>query len=126
MKGLTQKQQLILDFLTRYVEEHHYPPSIREISAAFGFKSLRGSTIHLDALEKKGFIQRGRTSRSIRILDPNGAGKPGPFVSLPILGTIAAGIPLLAEYRGRDAGPEEHARRREERVPPAGQGRQHD
>ncbi len=96
MKGLTQKQQLILDFLARYVEEHHYPPSIREISAAFGFKSLRGSTIHLDALEKKGFIKRESTSRSIRILDPKGAGKPGPFVSLPILGTIAAGTPLLA------------------------------
>ena len=95
-KGLTQKQSLVLDFLARYVEDHHYPPSIREIGAAFGFKSLRGATVHLDALEKKGFIQRERTSRSIRILRSHGVGKPGPFVSLPILGTIAAGTPLLA------------------------------
>lgn len=95
-KGLTQRQRAVYDFLIGYVGKNQYPPSIREIGAAFGIKSLRGVTVHLDALEKKKFIQRESTSRSIRILQPQDAGKAGQFVSLPILGTIAAGTPLLA------------------------------
>ena len=94
VKGrLTARQQAVFDFVTGYAEKQGYPPSIREIGGAFGIKSLRGVTVHLDALEKKGFIHRESTSRSIQVLRPR---RVGDLVSLPIVGTIAAGTPLLA------------------------------
>ena len=95
-RQLTKRQESILAFITRYVNQHGYPPSIREIGPAFGIKSLRGVTIHLDALERKGYIRRESTSRSIQVLASD-AGKVDSYVRLPILGAIAAGAPLLAE-----------------------------
>jgi len=93
-KRITARQQQILDFLIGYIERHGYPPSIREIGGAFGIKSLRGVTVHLDALGKKGVIRRESTSRSIHVLGARGSA--GDLVPLPILGAIAAGTPLLA------------------------------
>ena len=97
VKGrLTQRQQSVFDFVVGYIDRHGYPPSIREIGAAFGISSLRGVTVHLDALEKKGFIRRESTSRSIQILRPHASPDGSAFLRVPILGTIAAGTPLLA------------------------------
>ncbi|MCX6376743.1 MAG: transcriptional repressor LexA [Armatimonadetes bacterium] len=97
VKGrLTQRQQSVFDFVIGYIDRHGYPPSIREIGAAFGIKSLRGVTVHLDALEKKGFIRRESTSRSIQILRQHASPDGSAFLRVPILGTIAAGTPLLA------------------------------
>jgi len=93
---LTARQRSIFDSIIRYIERNGYPPSIREIGTEFGIKSLRGVTVHLDALERKGFIQRERTSRSIKILKPPVSFRENELVRLPILGTIAAGEPLLA------------------------------
>ena len=95
-RQLTKRQESILAFITRYVDQHGYPPSIREIGPAFGIKSLRGVTIHLDALERKGYIRRESTSRSIQVLSSD-SGRAEAYVRLPILGAIAAGAPLLAE-----------------------------
>lgn len=95
-RGLTGKQRVVLDYLIRYLGEHGYPPSIREIGKALGINSLRGVTVHLDALSRKGFIGRESTSRSIRILKTPADLEGGPFTSLPLLGSIAAGDPLLA------------------------------
>ena len=95
-RQLTRRQEAILAFITRYVEQHGYPPAIREIGPAFGIKSLRGVTIHLDALERKGYIRRESTSRSIQVLIPDQSVMES-YVRLPILGAIAAGTPLLAE-----------------------------
>ena len=94
-RQLTGRQEAILAFITRYVEQHGYPPAIREIGPAFGIKSLRGVTIHLDALERKGYIRRESTSRSIQVLMPDES--RDSYVRLPILGAIAAGLPLLAQ-----------------------------
>jgi repressor LexA len=94
-RQLTRRQEAILAFITRYVEQHGYPPAIREIGPAFGIKSLRGVTIHLDALERKGYIRRESTSRSIQVLMPDES--RDSYVRLPILGAIAAGAPLLAQ-----------------------------
>lgn len=93
---LTEKQRSILEYLVQYSDQHGYPPSIREIGAIFGIKSLRGVTVHLVALEKKGFIKRESTSRSIKVLRVPLNMRSEPFVQLPLLGTIAAGAPLLA------------------------------
>ncbi len=75
--------------------ERGFPPSIREIGAALGISSLRGVTVHLDALERKGWIERERTSRGIHVLGVV-APKSQGSVDVPIVGTIAAGIPIPA------------------------------
>ena len=80
-KGLTDRQQEVLEAIRDAIERQGFPPTIRELQAELGIGSLRGVTIHLDALERKGYISRtpaGRTetgrrpraSRSIRVLAP--------------------------------------------------------
>lgn len=100
-KGLTLKQENILKFLATYIEEIGYPPSIREIGKEFGIKSLRGVTVHLVALERKGYILRENTPRSIRVIDPKFQ-KTANVTRLPICGTIAAGIPIQATQNIED------------------------
>ena len=95
-RKLTERQRAVLDFVIRYVGQHGYPPAIREIGAALGIKSLRGVTVHLDALERKRFIHRESTSRSIQVLKMPETAGGSLFVHLPLIGTIAAGEPLLA------------------------------
>jgi repressor LexA len=100
-RGLTDRQQAILNFVMEYVQKIGYPPSIREIGAHFGIGSLRGVTVHLDALERKGYIERGETPRSIRIMHP--AFQPSNRVSmLPLVGSIAAGVPITAQEHVED------------------------
>ena len=94
MKPLTARQREALDLVLKYRAEKGYAPSIRELRPMLGVSSLRGVTVHLDALERKGWIEREKTSRSIRILVPEPGGEP--VRSIPLLGTIAAGVPLLA------------------------------
>ncbi|CCW33974.1 SOS regulatory protein LexA [Chthonomonas calidirosea] len=96
-KGLTEKQQQILDFIVRYIEEKGYPPSIREIGNAFNISSLRGVTVHLDALQRKGKITRLSTSRSITVVGHTGPStRQREFSLVPLVGTIAAGQPITA------------------------------
>lgn len=96
-RGLTDKQERILAMILGYVEDKGYPPSIREIGNAFNISSLRGVTVHLDALERKGYIKRANTSRSITIIGKTGSSAPSRNASfVPLVGTIAAGIPITA------------------------------
>ncbi len=95
-KSLTARQRSVLEFIVAFSRQNGYPPSIREIGAEFDIKSLRGVTVHLDALEKKGFIRRDRISRGIKVLSQSSQQSLRELVSIPILGTIAAGAPLLA------------------------------
>ncbi|MEP6756488.1 MAG: transcriptional repressor LexA [Chthonomonadales bacterium] len=96
-RGLTDKQERILNFIVEYVEDKGYPPSIREIGTIFDISSLRGVTVHLDALERKGYIKRANTSRSITVMGRTGSTSPKHNITmLPLVGTIAAGMPILA------------------------------
>lgn len=95
-KHLTARQRHILEYIIRHIEQHGYPPTIREIAPPFGIKSLRGVTVHLDALERKGYIRRGRTSRSIQVLRIPEHNTAETLVKLPLVGTTAAGTPRLA------------------------------
>lgn len=95
-KGLTKRQENILQFVLDYVQQEGYPPSIREIGQKFGIGSLRGVTVHLDALERKGYIERSNTPRSIKIKHP-AYQSSNKVVMLPLLGQIAAGTPILAQ-----------------------------
>lgn len=101
-KGLTTRQEEILRFISDYQAEHGYPPSIREMGARFKIGSLRGVTVHLDALEKKGFIERANTPRSIKVVHPAFQSGNSSVTMLPLLGNIAAGAPILAEQYTED------------------------
>ncbi|MEQ1821849.1 MAG: transcriptional repressor LexA [Fimbriimonadaceae bacterium] len=100
-KGLTQRQQMILQYLFEYAQINGYPPSIREIGMHFEIGSLRGVTVHLDALEKKGYIERNNTPRSIKVTHPDYQ-SVGQTLMLPLLGSIAAGVPIHAQEHIED------------------------
>lgn len=100
-KGLTTRQQEILEFIQHYIQDSGYPPSIREIGQKFQIGSLRGVTVHLDALQKKGYIERSNTPRSIKMLHPHYQ-SVAKVALLPLLGQIAAGAPILAEQHVDD------------------------
>jgi repressor LexA len=96
MKDLTEKQEAVLSFLTKYQARHGYPPTNREIAAGF-LISPKAAHDHILALEKKGAVRiRGRSSRSIEIIKNDGDQTPG-FLDIPIVGDIAAGKPIMAE-----------------------------
>src|SRR5258708_18108433 len=96
-RGLTDKQERILGFIVDYVNDQGYPPSIREIGNHFNISSLRGVTVHLDALERKGYIKRANTARAITVIGKTGSTAPNRNITLvPLIGTIAAGVPITA------------------------------
>ena len=95
MKTLTP-QQRVLDYISREIEERGYPPSVREICAALGFRSSSTAHRYLAALEEKGYLERAADRpRAMRILDSAGSRVQCRYV--PIIGRIRAGKPLLAE-----------------------------
>jgi len=103
MEELTKRQKKVLDVVLKGIREKGFPPSIREIGKALGISSLRGVTGHLEALERKGYIERESGARTIRI--KRGTVQSLPFsegMKVPLLGAIAAGQPLLAEERIED------------------------
>jgi repressor LexA len=100
-KGLTKRQELILQYVLDYVQREGYPPSIREIGKEFAIGSLRGVTVHLDALERKGYISRSNTPRSIKVIHPQYQ-PSGRVAMLPLIGSIAAGAPIHAQQEVED------------------------
>lgn len=96
MRQITERQQEVLTFITNFTKENEYPPTVREIGDHFGI-SLRAVQDHIAALQKKGFLALSqKRSRSIRVIRDEK--NQGPFVSkVPLLGTVAAGKPLLCE-----------------------------
>lgn len=102
-KGLTKRQEEILDFILHYVESEGYPPSIREIGQKFEIGSLRGVTVHLDALERKNYISRSNTPRSIKLTHPKFTPGNSRVTMLPLVGSIAAGalaVPAAEDIEG--------------------------
>ncbi|MDC7226075.1 MAG: transcriptional repressor LexA [Spirochaetales bacterium] len=96
MKELTKRQEETLDYIRSYIEQHKYPPTIREMAASFSI-SVKGAYDHIKALEKKGRIKcDGNRSRTIEILDQKTPAEP-ETLEVPILGKVAAGKPLFAE-----------------------------
>jgi repressor LexA len=90
MKELSPKQQRILQFLRDYIDEHDYPPSIREIQDACEISSTSVVDYNLRALERAGYIRRDREiSRGIELVE-----KRPRVRAVPIIGTIAAGQPI--------------------------------
>lgn len=92
---LTSKQQEILDFIKLEISTKGYPPSVREICVAVGLRSTSTVHGHLERLEKRGIIRRDPTKpRAIEILDDSTSTKE--VIDVPIIGSVAAGQPILA------------------------------
>ena len=94
---LTDRQRQILDFLTKYVDAHGYPPTVREIGEAVGLASPSTVHAHLANLERAGLLKRDPTKPRALELRREPKAVASDVHKLPLVGEIAAGGPLLAE-----------------------------
>lgn len=103
---LTERQKKILDFIKDEVRSKGYPPSVREIGTAVGLTSSSTVHTHLTSLENMGYIKRDPTKpRAIEILDVDAIIPRKEIVTIPILGRITAGLPVLAVENIEDTFP---------------------
>ncbi|MCL2259951.1 MAG: transcriptional repressor LexA [Fibromonadales bacterium] len=97
MKELTDRQRAIYGYIKDFILSHKYPPTIREIGARFNIKSTNGVRDALKALEIKGYIKK-RTNRARGIELPKKVFPSSAHTAhLPVIGSIAAGTPILAQ-----------------------------
>lgn len=97
-RTLSSKQQEILNFIKEQILERGYPPAVREICDAVHLKSTSSVHSHLETLERNGYIRRDPTKpRAIEICDDNFHMLRTEVASLPVVGRVAAGEPILAE-----------------------------
>ncbi|GHT54936.1 LexA repressor [Spirochaetia bacterium] len=102
MKELTLRQKEVLSFIQAYKNEHNYPPTIREMADFFSI-SVKGAHDHVTALKKKGALTfEDRRSRTMELVGNDKDAGEEQFVEIPLVGTVAAGKPILAEenYEG--------------------------
>ena len=90
MEELTARQKNVFDYVSEFIEDRGFAPSIREICERFKIKSTKAIHSHLKTLEEKGWIKRSSNARSIEILGRQ------RVVNLPLIGQVAAGKPILA------------------------------
>lgn len=111
-RKITKRQQQIYDFIRSYQLEKGYPPSVREMAAAVGLSSPSTVHAHLSALEQHGLIRRDKTKpRALEVFNEDGTNAQlanvtetpnRRTISLPLIGRVAAGIPILAEQNVED------------------------
>ena len=105
---LTERQQAILDFISKYAAENGFPPSVREIGRHFG---IYPATVqdHITALERKGYLHKKRfQSRTLSVLSSSRRSSPehaANGIPIPIVGRVAAGRPVLADENVEDTVP---------------------
>jgi repressor LexA len=101
MQDLAPRQRQILDFIAAYMDQRSVPPTLREIGEALSIKSTNGVSEHVEALIRKGYLERvgeARSSRSLRLTQAASGGfRAQQTVAVPVLGRVAAGQPILAE-----------------------------
>jgi repressor LexA len=110
MEELTDRQKQILHFIVKETESRGFPPTIREIGEQMSIRSTNGVNDHLKALERKGYLLRGeQQSRSLvptkraRLVLGLGARRDSSTIEVPLLGKVAAGVPLLATENLEDS-----------------------
>lgn len=91
MGKIDDKLEKVHAFLKRYQQEYGFPPSVREICAALGIKSTATAHYYLDKLEQRGILQKSGNKNRAIILNDN-----CDYVSVPLIGTVTAGTPILA------------------------------
>ena len=96
---ISKRQQLILDFIQERIKTKGYPPSVREIGAAVGLKSSSTVHAHLVQLEEKGYIRKDPTKPRaiIPVTQQEAPNIDLTTVTLPVIGNVAAGTPILAD-----------------------------
>jgi len=100
---ITAKQQEILEYIKETILKKGYPPAVREICEAVHLKSTSSVHSHLETLERNGYIRRDPTKpRAIEILDDMFGLTRREMVQVPLIGTVAAGQPILAEENIED------------------------
>ncbi len=100
---ITAKQKEILEYIKETILKKGYPPTVREICEAVRLKSTSSVHSHLETLEQNGYIRRDPTKpRAMEILDDTFALTRREMVQIPIIGTVAAGQPILAEENIED------------------------
>lgn len=110
---LSVRQRMILETITAAIAARGYPPTMREIGDAVGLTSPSSVSHQLQALERKGFLRRDpKRPRAMEIVPPDDAGDPGvspsaslpasPSVAVPLVGRIAAGVPITAVEQVED------------------------
>ena len=100
---ITAKQQEILTYIKECILKKGYPPAVREICEAVHLKSTSSVHSHLESLEANGYIRRDPTKpRAIEILDDEFALNRREMVQVPVVGTVAAGEPILAQEHIED------------------------
>lgn len=100
---ITPKQQQILDYIKDEILQKGYPPTVREICETVNLKSTSSVHSHLETLEKNGYIRRDPTKpRAIEICDDSFQMVRTEMVSIPVVGNVAAGQPILAEENIQD------------------------
>jgi repressor LexA len=93
-KELSERQKGMLAYIRDFIADNRFPPSIRQIGQEVGISSTSVVKYNLDALERKGYIERDREiSRGIRLVD-DVAGRMAEVIQVPLLGRIAAGTPI--------------------------------
>jgi repressor LexA len=98
MQGLTKRQEMVLDFITRSITNRGYPPTLREIGSHMGIRSTNGVNDHLRALERKGYLKReDMKSRALKPVNMEGSSGDTGVVEIPLVGRVAAGEPVTAE-----------------------------
>ena len=94
---ITAKQREILEYIKNEILNKGYPPAVREICEAVKLKSTSSVHAHLESLEKNGYIRRDPTKpRAIEIMDENFNLTRREVVNIPVIGSVAAGAPILA------------------------------
>ena len=95
---ISKKQEEILNYIKSEILKKGYPPAVREICEAVHLKSTSSVHSHLETLEKNGYIRRDPTKpRAIEIIDDEFNLTRRETVNVPIVGTVAAGVPILAK-----------------------------
>ena len=97
MQPLTEKQRQILEVIRTHIEQHGHAPTVREIGAQVSLSSSCTVKKHLDSLEAKGFLRRDRYKRSLDLMEGGERVTMGRSVSVPLVGRVAGGVPILAE-----------------------------
>ncbi len=104
MRGLTDKQQEILDYIEEFMRREGMAPTVYEIADEFKIRSATAFA-HLRALQRKGYVNRSSKARSLSIQGmarPGAAGGASLTLEIPVVGRVAAGVPLLAEEQVED------------------------
>ena len=98
MKNITPRQQHVLNLIRKFIRDYGYPPTLKELTDLLGASSRNTAVKHVQALAKKGFLHWEKNkARGLRVLAAAGQTSDNDPIKLPLVGSVTAGTPMLAE-----------------------------